>query len=168
MQKHEVSHFTRPFALASFLRYNSPMGKARGVYKPRTIDRAVFAILAAVMTLSGLYVLGPWYLEVDEGNTAPLYHLFDDVTAVRIFGVLILITGLFLFWCSWAKGNAALYTTILTYTLLCGFILRLYSMIGVALALDSWRPPGYLSMFATVFILGAYWVWVKVNVRLAE
>lgn len=168
MQKHEVSQFLGQLALALQMRYNSTMGKRGKEYKPRSIDRAVFNILAAVLVLSGGYIVGPWYLTEDGQTSAPLYTLFENRSVVIVFGTLLLICGFSLFWSAWAKGGTRFYTSVVQYTLLSAFLLRLYSIIGVAFALDSWRPPGYLSQGAVVLILGSYWVWVKVNVRLAE
>ena len=142
------------------------MKKQRGSWTPRALDRAILGILAMLHMASGLYLSSPFYLDTwDEVNKAPLANLFNSNTAVVIYGVILFANGLALMYS--AAGNSAhrFYTTITSTALLSGFLMRLYSFIGVAIALESWRPPNYLSHLATVFILGAYWVTVRVSVR---
>lgn len=134
-------------------------------YRPRAIDRAIFAILAVLHIANGLYLIGPWYLDNDEAGKRPLANLFNSDLAVGIFGALLLIDGLFLLYATFGRGERRIYTRLVSGALLSGFALRLYSLIGVLLTVESWRPPSYLSQTATVFILGAYWVWVRVSAR---
>lgn len=118
---------------------------------------------------SGLYLSSPWYLDTwDEVNKAPLTNLFNSNIAVVIYGVILFTNGVALLYS--AAGNSAhrFYTQITSTALLTGFLMRLYSFIGVIIALDSWRPPSYLSHLAIVFILGAYWVAVRVNDRTVQ
>lgn len=142
------------------------MRTERGAFRPRIIDRAMFAILACLHVASGMYLSGPWYLDTwDEGGKAPLANAFNSDTAVVIYGVLLFLNGLVLLYASAGDSINRWYGRITSTALLTGFLMRLYSLIGVAIALESWRPPNYLSHLATVFILGSYWVWVRVNDR---
>ena len=134
-------------------------------YTPRAIDRAIFAILAVLHIANGLYLVGPWYLDETDSGKQPLINLFNSDTAVSVFGLLLLVDGLFLLYATAGRGARALYTRLVSGALLSGFALRLYSLIGVLITIDSWRPPSYLSQTASVFILGAYWVWVRVSAR---
>jgi hypothetical protein len=142
--------------------------KTKRAFVPRTIDRSVFAILAVLHMASAVYLIGPFYLEVDvQGARAPLMTLFNSSLAVTTYGWALLINGLALLYASAGKRGTKFvsYTAITSGVLLSGFLLRLYSLIGVILALESWRPPQYLSHAATVLILGSYWVYVKVMSR---
>lgn len=142
------------------------MREKRGAYRPRYVDRAVFAILAVLHMANGAYVTGPWYLDTwDEVGKAPLQNAFNSDAAVSVYGALLFLNGIALMYAAVAKSATKGYTQTLSYTLVSGFLLRLYAFIGVMVALESWRPPSYASHLATVFILGAYWVWVRVNVR---
>lgn len=158
----------RTFALVPNLGYNLDMKSKskRGVYTPRTIDRAVFAVLAALHMLNGLYLVGPWYLVENSDGKAPLFALFDSSTAVIAYGVLLFLNGLALLYGAAGKGKN--YTGILSTALLSGFLLRFYALIGVFIALEEWRPPFYLSHMATVILLASYWLWVRVCVRPTE
>lgn len=138
----------------------------KGAYRPRAIDRVVFGVLATLVFASGFYLVGPWYLSAAlDGSKAPIINLLDNATAVRVFGVFLVLDGLALFYASAGRSAHRLYTSIVSYALLGGFLLRLYSLIGVIMTLESWRPPTYLSHALTVILFGSYWVWVKVNVR---
>lgn len=135
-------------------------------YHPRGIDRILFGILALLHVANGLYLVGPWYLdEWEDAGAAPLQNLFNSDLAVVIYGAFLLINGLFLVYGALGKSVKRWYSSILSITLLSGFLVRLYSFIGVVLVLESWRPPAYLSHFATVIVLGAYWVWMRVERR---
>jgi hypothetical protein len=136
----------------------------RSIFRPRTVDRAIFAILALLHICNGVYLVGPWYIQQDGAIKAPLYHLFSDSTAVAAYGLLLLIDGLFLLHCAFAEPSKKV-TVILDNALIAGFLLRLYALVGVFLTLESWRPPSYLSHISTVFVLGAMWVWVRVSER---
>lgn len=148
------------------------MRKKRGAvrpFKPSPIDRAIFGILAVLHMASGVYLSSPFYLDTwDEVGKAPLANLFNSDTAVVIYGVLLFLNGIALLYSASGKSATRFYTRITSAALLSGFLMRLYSFIGVAIALESWRPPSYLSHLATVFILGAYWVWIKVNGRTVQ
>jgi hypothetical protein len=142
------------------------MSKVQGAYRPRSVDRAVYAILAAVCITNGGYVVGPWYLHSDnEGARAPLIALFNNPQLVNIFGFILIGVGIALTYATASAGGSRKYTNVLSYSLLLAFLLRLYSFIGVVMTLESWRPPNYTSHAATVLITGAFWVWVKVNDR---
>lgn len=141
----------------------------RGIdYRPRTIDRAIFAILGLLHIANGLYLVGPWYLDETESGKAPLISLFNSDEAVVIYGTLLLLDGVALLYTGLAKKYSRRYTKILSNALLFGFLLRLYALIGVLLIIDSWRPPSYLSQMASVSILAAYWIWVRVRARTTE
>ena len=138
--------------------------KDRIEFQPRVIDKAIFAALGFVVFLSGLYLIGPWYIDITAlGNKAPIIHLVGNLYAVKIYAILLVLDGLALFYAS--AGRGVFYTRIVANALLAGFLLRLYSLIGVFLTLESWRPPGYLSQVAVVMLLGAMWVWVRVSER---
>lgn len=133
------------------------------------IDRIVFGVLGSICVVSGSYVIGPWYLDLRiEEDKAPLQSLFNDDHVVTIYGVLLLLVAGGLFFAALAKDTAAGYTSVVSITLLTAFLVRLYSLISIVLVLDSWRPPTYTSHAAIVIVLGAYWVWVRVNVRTPE
>lgn len=134
-------------------------------YKPRAIDRAVFAILAFLHVANGVYLIGPWYLDETESGKAPLISMFNSDNAVSVYGVLLVLDGLLLIYASAGRGARKNYTRLVNSALLYGFVLRLYALIGVFLTIESWRPPSYLSHTASVLILGSYWVWVKVSAR---
>lgn len=136
------------------------------VWEPRFIDKVVLGVLGTLHLANGAYLIGPWYLDtwVDEGK-APLQTLFNSGTAVAIYGAFLFFNGLFLYYASAGRTQDRWYTPIVKYTLLTGFLARFYSLIGVVIVLESWRPPSYLSHTATVLILGSYWVWVKVDTR---
>ncbi len=166
MHKYEATDSVGAFALVPKLRYNLHMRKMRGAYRPRAIDRAVFAILAVLHTASALYLVGPWYLtDWDEEGKAPLTQVFHNETAVTVYGGFLLLNGLALIYATAGRSAHRYYTTITSSALLTGFLLRLYALIGVIAALESWRPPSYLSQLATVALCGAYWVWIKVHAR---
>lgn len=131
----------------------------------RFIDRFVFGILAMLHMANGLYLVGPWYLHDNDGGKAPLIALFNSTTAVIIYGTLLFIDGLVLLYASAGRSARRFYAPTVSNALLAGFLLRLYALIGVVLTLESWRPPSYLSHMATVLLLGAYWVWLRINVR---
>lgn len=133
-------------------------------YRPRPIDRTIFAILAVLHIANGLYLTGPWYLDETNHGQAPLITMFNSSVAAIVYGAILLIDGLALFYASAGRG-ARLYTQVVSGALLTGFLLRLYALIGVFMTSESWRPPGYLSHLATVMMLGAYWIWVRVNVK---
>ncbi len=137
-------------------------------YKPRTIDRVVFGILAVAFVTGAAYLIGPWYLTVTEGARTPLYAMINNHNIIILYGVLLFIDGLVLLYASVSDGNTRRYTHIVTNGLLVGFLLRLYSLIGVFLTLDSWKPPSYISQTAIVLITGSYWLWVRVNARTAQ
>lgn len=142
------------------------MRTTRGDFRPRGIDRAIFAILAVLHMANGVYLSSPFYLDTwNEVGRSPLINLFNSNTAVIIYGAILFVDGVALLYSASAKQTSRFYTAITSNALLVGFLVRLFSFIGVSLALTSWRPPNYLSHLATVFILGAYWVWVKVNGR---
>lgn len=139
----------------------------REVFRPRVYERIVFAILALLLIGNGAYLVGPWYLE-DVGTTrSPLYALFSNAQTVAIYGTMVLIDGIILGFAAVAKPSRRA-TRITTNALLAGFLLRLYALIGVFLTLDSWRPPSYLSQIAIVILLGATWLWVKIDERPTE
>lgn len=134
-------------------------------FRPRAIDRAVFAILATLHVVNGLYLIGPWYLDVTESGKAPLLTLFNSDKAVVIYGSVLLANGLVLLYAAAGKSAHRFYTRLTSGALLSGFLLRLYALIGVFLTVESWRPPSYLSHIATVTLLAAYWLWVRVYAR---
>lgn len=140
--------------------------KKRGVYRPKTIDRVVFAILGVLHVLNGLYLVGPFYLSATTEGKAPLYNLFNSYEAVKVYGSLLLLNGIVLIWTSF--GNSKWYTQILDNALFFGFLVRCYSLIAVFLTLESWRPPSYLSHVANVLLLGSYWLWVRICARPTE
>lgn len=137
--------------------------KEKGTFRSRPLDRAVFAILAMSHVLAGLYLVGPWYLDQGANFTSPLFSMFNNKEAVSAFGWVIFVDGLGLLWGAFGKGR--FYTRILTNSLMVGFLLRLYGLLGTFVILESWRPPSYLANVALVSIFGAYWVAVKVNAR---
>lgn len=138
--------------------------KLRGVFSPRPIDRVVLGILAVLGLTNAAYLVGPWYLDETADGKAPLLSMFNSHTAVIVYGVFVFIEAAALLYAS-AGVTSRVHTIVTENALLAGFLLRLYALIGVGLTLESWRPPSYLSHAATVAILGAYWVWVKVSVR---
>lgn len=140
------------------------MKRVKEVFRPRGIDRALFAILAALHVANGLYLVGPWYLDQTDSTASPLIAMFDNSWGVATYGTLLLVDGLALMYVA-ATGSSRTTTFITENALLAGFLLRLYSLIGVLVVVESWRPPAYLSHISTVAALGAYWVWVKVSVR---
>jgi len=89
--------------------------------------------------------------------------MFNSGDAVMTYGILVLVDGIALLYA--AVGRGVNYAKITGYALLAGFLLRLYSLIGVFLISQSWRPPSYLSHAASVLILAVYWIWVKVSER---
>ena len=139
------------------------MKRVKEVYRPRGIDRALFAILAALYVANGLYLVGPWYLDQNDGSQ-PLLTVFTNGWAVATYGVLLIVDGLALAYTA-ASGVGRVHSFITQNALLVGFLLRLYALIGVLMVAESWRPPSYLGHMATVAALGTYWVWVKVSVR---
>lgn len=139
--------------------------REKGTFTPRKIDRIVFAILSTLFLFGGLYVVGPWYLESTKKGESPLIRLLSNELAVGGYGYAIMLVGLLLVYAAVGKSTHQFYTPIVSFALLAGFLLRLYSLFGVVMTLESWRPPGYLSHTATVLILGAYWVWVRVSER---
>jgi len=143
------------------------MSKVKGAYQPRIIDRVVYAALAVVCIISGGYAVGPWYLEVDEsGAPAPtIASLFNNPELVNIFGFMVIVVGFGLLYGAFAKAPNRRYTHILSYSLLLAFLLRLYSLIGAIVVLESWKPPNFINPAALVVVLGGYWLWVKVNDR---
>lgn len=132
----------------------------------------VFGVMAMLHVTNGLYLVGPWYLdEWNETGKAPLYNLFNSNDAVVSYGAFLVLNGLLLFYASAGRSDRRFYTPILSGTLLTGFLVRLYSLIGTLMILESWRPPSYLSHAATVLMLGAYWVLIRVdsnNVRTVQ
>lgn len=129
----------------------------------RPIDTANIRILGILHLVNGLYLIGPWYISTTTGgDDSPLFVLFGSVAAVKVFGSLLII-----------QATALLLTTVMGYrkvlewSLLSGFLLSLYSLIGVLSAM-KWLPPTYVSQAATVLILGAYWVWTRRNGRPAQ
>lgn len=131
---------------------------------PRSIDRTLFAILAVLQLAEGVYFAGPWYLDSHLGAKAALFSMFDSAPAVILYGSLLFIDGLCLLYAAAGK-RGRWYINIVSSSLLAGFLLRLYSIIGVLIALDSWRPPQYLSHIATVAIFGALWIYMRVSSR---
>lgn len=147
------------------------MKKMRGDYKPRAIDRVIIGILGVLCATSAAYVVGPWYLdELDDtvDGKSPLYSIFQADTPIMLYGVALLACGLLLIYASAGRSTRRFYTQITSGALLGGFLLRLYSLIGVLMSLETWRPPNYLSHVATVVALGAYWVWVRVSIRTVQ
>ncbi len=130
------------------------------VFSLRPIDRAVIVIIAVLLMVTGLYLVGPWYITVTDTGKSPLYKLLQDGTVLTAYGVLLILDGVALIYS--VINNK---TSILTNALLTGFLLRLYALIGVLVTQESWLPPSYLSLAATVFITGSYWVWIRVNER---
>lgn len=144
------------------------MRKKRGDFKPSPIDRITLGVLATVCIFAGVYVVGPWYL--DEwasavGGKSPLFSLFNADLPILIYGAGLVSSGSLLMFVSLVPHTVTHYTQLAIYALLIAFLFRLYALIGVFLTLESWRPPNYLSHIATVVLLGAYWVWVKVETR---
>jgi|SRR6478735_3701009 len=130
------------------------------VFKFRPIDRAIVLILATLFVVNGLYLVGPWYKEQTNGNDSPIYGLFSNPVSVVIFGSLLVINGFVLFWTAHRKTTRK---AVLSTALMAGFLLRLYSLIGVFIANPQLLPPTYTSHAATVLILSAMWVHVKFN-----
>ena len=142
--------------------------KKRGVWKPTPFERAVVSIIGSLFIFNGAYLVGPWYLTVtDDGAQAPLFSLFNSDTAVQIYGVLLLVDGLALLFASGVLKRM-FNARIVRNAVLAGFLLRLYSLIGVFLTLESWRPPSYASHTATVMITAALWLWIRFNERPTE
>ena len=137
------------------------MSKREG-FKPRSVDKFIISTIGMLHILNGLYLVGPWYLDETESGKAPLVTMFNSNTAVIVYGSLLLIDGLILFF---SLNKKLCSTRIVSNALLAGFLLRLYALIGVFLTIDSWRPPSYLSHITTVLITGAMWVWIKVSER---
>jgi hypothetical protein len=142
--------------------------RGKGSFVPRPIDRAVFGILAALFAANSIYLVGPWYLDTPYGQHSALYSLFANHTGVILYGVLVCFDSLALIFAAASKGGNVVYSRVVANALLAGFLLRLYSFIGVMAALDSWRPPDYLSHFATILLCGAFFLWVRLSERLAE
>lgn len=138
------------------------MTRQIGTFVPRLLDRALFAIFGVLHVALGAYSAGPWYLEITEGRASPLLNLWNAPVAVMLYGSFLLIDGIVLLVIA-ARNPSRTLTIVTAYALLGGFLLRLYSFIGTVLVLDSFLPPQYLSHLATVFALGALWVYVKVN-----
>lgn len=134
-------------------------------FKFRPIDRAVVAILAALNAANGLYLIGPWYLERTADGTSPLYTLFQSRTAICAYGIGLFLNGVALAFAARKRVVRTNHIFSLSNLLFAGFLIRLYSLIGVFVALEYWLPPTYLSHVATVLILGAEWVWIKRNER---
>jgi hypothetical protein len=139
------------------------MKRATVVYNPRTIDRAIFSILAALMLFVGLYIVGPWYLDETLGSKSPLLALLDSNIALILYGTLTIIDGIALVYS--AAGKGLTHSRIMSHALLAGFLIRLYALIGQILTLHSWRPPSYLTQVVIVLLFGVMWVWVKVNAK---
>lgn len=135
-------------------------------YMPSELERVIYCILSVLHIVNGIYLIGPWYLDETEIGKAPLITMFNSDVAVSIYGVLLFINGIALLYASFGRGRR--YLNIVKGALLSGFLLRLYALIGVFLTINSWRPPSYLSHIATVAIIGAMWVWVKINERIIE
>lgn len=129
-------------------------------FVPRVIDRAMFGILAVLHGVTALYVLGPWYIDTHDTIETPLIDAFDNHLFLTAYGVLLLLDGLALAYIT-LKSKIAHYTAILSNVLMAGFLLRLFALIGVIASLETWRPPTYLSHAATIFIVGAYWIYVQ-------
>lgn len=127
----------------------------------RSIDRYVIGLLAALLAASGLYLAGPWYLTEQTGGQSPIYAMFQSTVGTAIFGVIYIINGIALAWCVAQRGPVV--KPFLACALFTGFLMRLYTLIGAILVLESWRPPNYLSALALVFAFGGYWVWVMGN-----
>lgn len=135
------------------------------VFVPRSIDRAIFAILAALHVANGAYLIGPWYLDEYESGKAPLYDMFNSDLAVSTYGAVLFLNGVVLLTLSCVRHTHKHYAAVLGITLLTGFLMRLYAFIAVLMIVESWRPPSYLSHLASVGILGSYWVWVRLSGR---
>lgn len=130
----------------------------------RAIDRTIIIILAILHVANGLYLCGPWYLSTwRDGESAPLYLLFNNTAAVSAYGMLLLINGIILGYGAIANHTAPYRMKALVYGLAIGFSLRLYSLIGAIYTLESWKSPTYLSHAATVAICGALWVSIKLS-----
>lgn len=140
----------------------------RNRFRPRSIDRAAFAILGMLHVANGVYLIGPWYLDETESGKAPLISMFNSDIAVTLYGVLLLVDGLALIYASAGSSVRQLYTSVLSGALFSGFLIRLYTLIGVFLTVDSWRPPSYLSHVATVSLLVVYWLWVRAHARTVQ
>lgn len=135
------------------------MATKAGLPYIRTIDTAILRIIAFLHVCNGLYLIGPWYIRTNpEGDASPVYSLFNSHWSVVVFGILIMVSG-FLLWYSVGPRNKS--DKFLSNTLIVGFGLRLYSLVGVLLTIKSFLPPSYLSQAAAIAVLGAYWLWVK-------
>lgn len=141
------------------------MKKKRGVYKPTFIDRVMFGIMAAVCIAAGSYAAGPWYLDKNNGDNAPLISLFIDSQVLFAYGIAVVVVGFALIYACVGRSTNRMYTTITSIALLTGFLLRLYSLIGVMITLETWRPPSYITQIAFVLVMGSYWLWVSFNAR---
>lgn len=141
------------------------MKRKRGIFQPSVLDRIAFGILAALHLVGGLYVAGPWYVNIWYNSPAPLQAMFNSAGAVMLFGALLFVTGVGLVYATAGRGTRRYYRTITGSALLSGFLLQLYWLIGTILVLPSWRPPIYLSDIIVVVMLGAYWIWVRIHVR---
>lgn len=141
------------------------MGDGKGTYKPRSIDRVFIGYLSVINMLTGLYCVGPWYLDVTDGQKSTVLALVSTGTGVVIYGIMLFLTGLALAFAAVSKGGSILYSRVIRTALLSGFLLRLYAYIGGILILHDWRPPTYVAASLPVLALGSYWIWVRVNER---
>lgn len=127
----------------------------------RPIDRWIIGLLAALVAASGLYLVGPWYLETKpDGDPNPVFYLVNNVYVVKGIGAGMIIAAGFM---GWAARAGVARVKVLSSALFAAFLLRLFTLMGTLLTIESWRPPGYLSPLFTVLLSGALWVWVKVG-----
>ena len=130
-----------------------------GVDLLRKIDRAVLVIVSVVLILSGIYLAGPWYIPVVAGTEAPLYSLLATDGYITTFGIVQAAVGVGLAICALLTSVPRGVLSTIVFT---AFAVRLYSTIGVYIALNGkFLPPSYLYQTAIVAILGAYWLFVK-------
>lgn len=125
----------------------------------RNIDRCILSVLGGVIFLAGLYLVGPWYIETIDRQLSSTLSLFGSRNAVNIYGGLELAVGLILMIAVWFKRITRGWITTIIFL---AFVVRLYSTIGVVIALNGeYLPPRYLSQVGLLVVLGIYWLYLK-------
>lgn len=146
--------------------YNHTMSTQGKHYEPNGLERALFGLIGALHTLIGLYAVSPLYLSQTQNSDKPtLYTLFASDDAVKFYGAILLISGICLLWSTFARANQKWYFSVVTNALFVGFLIRFYALFGTLLLSESWRPPTWISPFATVLITGTLYVWIRLRER---
>lgn len=127
----------------------------------RPIDKGILVVIGLIMVVSGTYLVGPWYIETIGKVEQPVYRLFADRNSVIAFGCLQVIAGAGLLVAPFIKRAVK---KVLTKVIFFAFLVRLYSTIGVVIALNGkFLPPNYLSQIGVVVMLGLYWLYLNKN-----